>query len=185
MQIYTVDPGRTALSFAVRGVLSTYGSFTHVDGTVTADEDGNPQSLKVKFATRSLNTRLLPRDLHLKTASFLDARRYAEITYRSQRVERTGPDRFVIYGLLRLHGREQPVQLDATLGPDRERDGGYRAHVTGTLSRSSFDIPRSPILRAIMRPLIGDAVAVIAEVVATPVRASDASAPFAANQSPL
>jgi polyisoprenoid-binding protein YceI len=183
MQIYTVDPDRSELSFAVRGIPTTRGSFTPIVGTVTVDEEDNPQSLEVNFAARSLNTRLWSRDLHLKTASFFDVRRYSEITYRSQRIERTGPDHFTIYGLLRLHGLERPIQLDATLESDREGDGRYRAHVTGTLLRSEFNVPRNPILRAIILPVSSDEVAVTADVVTTLVRESHAAEPLSTNQS--
>lgn len=185
MQIYTVDPDRSELSFAVRGIPTTCGSFAPIVGTVTVDEEGNPQSLEVNFAAHSLNTRLWSRDLHLKTASFFDVRHYSAITYRSQRIERTGPDNFTIYGLLRLHGLERPVRLDATLESDRETDGGYRAHVTGALLRSEFNIPRNPILRALILPVSSDEVAVTADVVTTRVREGNVAEPLSTNQSPL
>src|SRR5262249_7835736 len=124
------------------------------------------------------------RDLHLKTASFLDVRRYPVITYSSQHIERVGPDRFAIYGLLSLHGWVRPVRLEAVLEPDDGLDGESlrRAHVTGSLFRSAFAIPRSHVLRAIMRSMISDEVAVTADVRGRLVRESGAAAPLSAGR---
>ena len=123
MPTYAIAADQTRLSFAVRGLLRTQGEFTRIAGTVTTDEHGNPQSLEVTIPARSLSTGLSLCDLHLKTASFLDVRRYPLITYSSQHLEHVGPGRFVIYGLLSLHGWERPVRLEAVLEPDGGPDG--------------------------------------------------------------
>ena len=176
MDTYAIDSSRSRLTFAVHGLAPTRGTFTQLEGTVVADTDGIPQSLTVTIPADTLDTHLLPRDLHLKTATFFDAQRYPEITYRGEYIERTGSDQFAITGILSFHGVQRPFELVATV---REDEGIYRAHVTGSLSRSAFAVPRNPILRAIMRSVIGDEVAIAADVVVARTATSDDAAPLA------
>lgn len=180
MQTFAIDSARTRLSFVVPGLLRTQGEFTRIVGTGTADEQGCPHALEVTISAGSLRTGLSARDLHLKSASFLDARRYPTITYHSQYVERIEPNRYTIHGVLRLHGREHPITLDAVLDPDAEPDRARRVHVIGALPRSAFGIPRNAVLRALLPAMIGDSVALSADVCVTPVRESVASAPLSA-----
>lgn len=183
MRTLIIDPGRSRLAFTVRRLIGAQGVFAHIVGKVVVDEQGEPQSLEVSFPARSLNTRLLLRDLHLKTASFLDARRYPTISYHSQRIERAGPNQFVVHGQLRLHGRERPVRLEAEVESDRAMDGAYRAHVTGVVTRSAFNVPRNPLLRTSMLPMIGDEVVIMADVVSSPEHERSLTAPHSARQS--
>lgn len=164
MQTYTVDTDRSRLSFAVPGLLRTRGAFTRVAGTATVDEQGTPQSLEISIDARSLRTGLAARDLHLRTAGFLNVRRYPMIAYSGERFEQVGPDRYTVGGTLRLHGREHPVALEVTLAPDVGPDGASQASVNAVLRRTAFGIPRNPLLRALLRPIIGDTVAVTADV---------------------
>lgn len=165
MPTYVLDADQTRLSFAVAGLLRTRGELTRAAGTVTVDEHDTPQALQVTIDARSLHTGLLARDLHLSTASFLHVRRYPLITYRSQHIELAGVGRYVVRGLLRLKGREHPVTLEVALAPDgSESDVTRRARVSGVLRRTMFGIPRSPLLRLLIRPLIGDEIAVTADV---------------------
>lgn len=167
MQTYTIDPHHSSISFAVRGLMPTMGTLTHIVGTVIADAQGAPASMEVSVAAHSLNTRLLLRDMHLKTATFLDVRRYPAITYRSDHFERVAVNRFVVDGLLRFHGQEHPIRLEAVVESDSEEGSSYRAHVSGVLPRAAFRVPRNPLLRVLLLPIIGDNVAITAEIALT------------------
>lgn len=179
---YAIEADRTRLTFAVPGLLRTRGEFTCVAGTITADEHGAPLSLEVTIAARSLRTGLAPRDLHLRAASFLDARRYPMIVYRADQFEQDGPGHYQVQGRLRLHGHDLPIALEAALAPDDAPDGDpdavRHAHVTAILPRSAFAIPRNPILRTLLQPLISDEVTVTADVRGTLVRASAGAVPY-------
>lgn len=174
------------LAFAVPGLLRTQGQFAHVAGTVTADERGTPLSLEVTIAARSLRTGLAPRDLHLRTAGFLDVRRYPIITYRAEQFKQVRPGHYHVRGRLRLRGRDLPVTLQAALAPDDTPDHNpaeRHAHVIAVLPRSAFDIPHSAIIRVLLRPLIADEVTVTADVYGTLVGASAAAAAISAGPS--
>lgn len=164
MQRYIINPDQTRLTFVAPGVLRTRGAFTRSMGTVTVDEHGNPQSLEVTLAADSLSTGILRRDEHLKTATFLDVRRYPAISYSSQHIEQVGENRFAVQGVLGLHGHAHTVALDVTVDTDVEPDGARRVHVTGAVPRTAFGIPRDAIRRALLLPLIGNSIIVSADV---------------------
>lgn len=168
MQTYTIDTDQTTLSYTVRRILRRQGRFTRLAGAVTVDGEGRPRSLEAAVDTRSLRTAQPAQDRHLTSASFLDARRYPIATYRSLAITRTGPDHYAIQGLLRLHGQEHSVALQAELAPLDELDGTQRVRVTGTLHRADFGIPSSPLLRTLLWWMIGDTVVSTAEVRLTP-----------------
>lgn len=182
MQTYIINLDQTRLTFVAPGVLRTQGVFTRSMGTVTVDEHGRPQSLDITIVASSLNTGLLRRDEHLKTATFLDIDRYPVITYSSQHIEQIGANRFAVRGELYLHGHVHTVVLDVTVKTDVQPDGARQAHVKGSVPRRAFGIPRNPILRTLLLPLIGNGVIVSADVSLSLVLASVSAAPFPATR---
>jgi polyisoprenoid-binding protein YceI len=82
----------------------------------------------------------------LQNQDWLDVAQFPQITFRSTRVELTGPNTAHITGGLALHGMTHPVTLDATF------NGGYAGHpmdpmgarigfsAHGSLMRSEFGI---------------------------------------------
>ncbi len=177
MQTYALDPGRTALTFHVRRLLRTSGAFTRLSGTLVTDDEGAPRSLDVAIAAASLTTGLARRDEHLRSADFLDAERFPVLSYSSQRIERITPNRYVVFGTLRMKGREHPVTLRATLDSGPESEDGLRVRVRGSLSLPAFAIPTSPVLGALMGALAGRQVAVSAGAFLVHSRSAVAAAP--------
>jgi polyisoprenoid-binding protein YceI len=81
----------------------------------------------------------------LRSAQWLDAAKFPQLTFTSTKVTRTGPKALRIDGELNLHGIKRPLTLDATY------NGGYAGHpmdpnarigfsAHGTLKRSQFGI---------------------------------------------
>ena len=183
MPTYAIDPDQTTLAVSVRRLLTGHGTFARVTGAVRADERGTLLSVEVSIDARSLRTGISSRDAHLMSPDFLNVRRYPISMFSSQYVEQMQVDRYLIHGLLRLNGREHPVMLAATLEPIDGSAGARRAHVSGALPRSAFAIPQNPVLRAILLPMIGDEVAIAAEVGVVLVSEGRAPATHAVRQS--
>lgn len=183
MNTFTIDTNRTKLTFTVPGLVHTQGAFTRGTGTVTVDENGRPQTLDVTIAAGSLDTGLSRRDSHLKTATFFDVQRYPAITYGSRQIEHLEANRYAVRGDLRLHGRVHAVALDVTLDTDIQPDGARHARVKGIVPRMAFGIPSSPILRALLLPLISDVVTVTAGVYLVPAPAGVGAIPYSAMRS--
>ena len=58
-------------------------------------------------------------------AQVLDSERYQEIVFRSTGVNKYGPDRWTVHGILSLHGQQRSVDVSVT-----QSAGHYRGHAT-------------------------------------------------------
>lgn len=103
----------------------------------------------------------------MRGTEFLDAARFPTISFRSTRVERTGPNTARIIGDLTLHGVTKPVSLEARFNggyPGMQLDPhartGFSAH--GVFNRSDFGMGYG-LPPAGTHFGVGDAVEVIVE----------------------
>jgi polyisoprenoid-binding protein YceI len=147
---YTIDKAHTSVVFKVDhlGFSNYTGHFTNVDGKLQLDPR-NPATaqLEVTIDPRSLDLTAPPAGFKesLLGNEWLDAGKYPQMTFRSTRVDVTGPDTARITGDFTLHGVTKPVVLEARF------NGGYAGHpkdpharigfsAHGTLKRSDFGI---------------------------------------------
>ena len=147
---YRVDPAHTTLLFRVShlGFSHYTARFDDVDARLKFDPaaPGN-SSVTATIKTASLQLPSPPPgfEAEIEGPDWLDAARYPEITFRSTRVEPTGPRSARITGDLTLHGVTRPVVLEASF------NGGYAGHTLepqarigfsahGTFNRSDFGI---------------------------------------------
>ena len=149
---YTLDPTHTRVTFRVSHIgLSHYTSrFTRADGKLSFDP-AKPaaQSVTATIDARSIETDYPDPTLDfdaLIQKEFLDAATHPQITFKSTKVEPTGPRTARLIGDLTLKGVTKPVVLEATwnggykpgsMDPAGARVG-FSAH--GTLKRSDFGI---------------------------------------------
>jgi polyisoprenoid-binding protein YceI len=142
---YALDPAHTTAEFVVRHLMITKvrGRFTSVTGTIQVPEGSNvPDSVDVTIDAASIDTREAQRDAHLKSADFLEAEKYPQITFKSTGFD-GGGDAFKVRGALTIHGVTREVVLDTTFegrstdpwGNDRI---GYEAHTK--ISRKDFGL---------------------------------------------
>jgi polyisoprenoid-binding protein YceI len=118
-KIYTIDPDHSSVILNVThlGVGTVQGRFDKFSGTFDFDPDHLDQaSIKVGIEAGSINTNQSIRDRHLRSAEFLDVKKYPEITFASTQVTKTHEDEYRIEGNLSLHGVTRPVVLIAKLG---------------------------------------------------------------------
>lgn len=114
--VWKIDPSHTHVEFAVKHLMisTVKGRFTDVEGEVGV-VDGNPSASTVNavLKTGSIDTRTGQRDDHLRSADFLDAGNFPEITFTSTRI--TGGDaEFKLTGALTIRGVTKEVTLDVT-----------------------------------------------------------------------
>lgn len=150
---YKLDKAHTSVNFRVShlGFSNYTARFTGIDGTLTIDPAHPEQaSLVAVIDARSLQTNDKSTeydfDKELTGPSWLDAGKYPQITFRSTKVEMTGPNTANVTGDFTLHGVTKPVVLATTfnggyghfaMDPGGSRIG-FSAH--GTLKRSDFGI---------------------------------------------
>jgi polyisoprenoid-binding protein YceI len=125
--IWQLDPAHTTVEFAVKHMMFTTvrGRFKTFSGAIHITERESDQSrVEVTIDAASIDTGVPDRDVHLRSADFLDVETYPTIVFRSTRVDgahRKEGDRFKVAGELEIRGKRMPVTLDATfegLGAD-------------------------------------------------------------------
>ena len=114
MAKWTFEPGHTAAEFCARHMMVTYvrGHFKDVHGSLNFDPK-NPAdaSVEVTIDARKIWTGEPARDTHLRSADFLDAEHFPEITFRGHEVLVVGEVDYRVTGKLTIRGVTRPVEL--------------------------------------------------------------------------
>ena len=147
--VYTLDKSHTNLSFRVShlGFSHYTADFDKVEGKLQFDP-ANPSAMTVEATIdpKSLDLNSPPAGFRdqLLSKAWLDAPAFPGITFKSTKVEVTGPKTANVTGDLTLHGVTKPVTLATTF------NGGYAANAfdgarigfsaSGVLKRSDFGI---------------------------------------------
>ena len=157
---YKADTDHTRIIFSLShlGFTTYYGEFSGASGSLTVKQ-GNPAAttVEIKLPTASISTTSPVLTGELKTADWLDASKFPEITFKSTRVVANGSTAEVT-GDLTFHGVTKPVTLSvrfnaAGIDPiDKTYTVGFDA--TGRIRRSEFGV------KAYV-PAIGDEVSLL------------------------
>jgi polyisoprenoid-binding protein YceI len=145
---YTLDKAHGSLLFRIDHLSFSHytGHFTRWDASLQLDP-AHPEnaSITATIDPRSLDADNPPAGFlnTLRGAEWLNAPQFPEMTFRSTRIERTGPNTARITGEFSFHGVTKPVTLEATFNGgyagniyDRHARLGFSAH--GTIKRSEF-----------------------------------------------
>lgn len=150
---YKIDPNHASLTFRVNHMgLSRYTArFTDIAADLQFDP-ANPAAMSVNA---TINPRSIETDFHgdkpdfdaeLAGPSWLDAAKFPQITFKSTKVDVTGPATANVTGDLTLHGVTRPVTLETTFNGGAKPNGmdpagsriGFSAQ--GSLKRSEFGV---------------------------------------------
>lgn len=155
MATYQIDPQHTAAHFKVRHMMisNVKGEFSGITGLIEFD----PANLAGSHAEATINaatvsTREPERDKHLKSADFLDVRRYPVITFRSTKIVSTGDDNYELTGDLTIRGvtREVILQVDSLTPEIQDPDGQFRrgASASTRMERKDFGLTWNAVLES-------------------------------------
>ena len=148
---YKLDKSHASIVLRVSHMgFSTYTTrFSRFDADLTfAPEDLPASKVTVTVDTSSFEMDAAPQmclDI-MKGPKMLDATKYPQIIFKSEKIEMTGPKSMEISGRLTLHGVTRPIVLTATYNGgypgmpkmDPQARIGFSAH--GSLKRSDFGI---------------------------------------------
>jgi polyisoprenoid-binding protein YceI len=117
---FKIDPVHSSVRFTVKHMMisTVPGRFGDFAGTILLDDkDLSKSSVNVTIKSASISTDNAQRDTHLKSADFLDAEKFPEITFQSKSVAKKG-DAYVAHGTLTIRGVAKEVDLPFSLsGP--------------------------------------------------------------------
>jgi polyisoprenoid-binding protein YceI len=134
---YTLDKHHATLVFSVShlGFSHYTGAFADFDAKLHFDQNNAAAStLEATINPMSLTIPAPPEGFlaELTGPQWLNTATYPSITFKSTKVETTGPDTGKITGDLTLHGVTKPVVLDVTY------NGGYPGHPMDPHARVGF-----------------------------------------------
>jgi polyisoprenoid-binding protein YceI len=166
---WEIDPVHSEVSFVVRHMVvsKVRGRFDRFSGTIVTAEDVARSSVNVTIEASSINTNEPNRDNHVRSADFLDADNFPNITFRSIAVRSEGGG-FFVDGELTIRGATRPVTLDVEVnGFTPDPYGGTRAGFSATteINRQDFGVSyNGPIPGANNGMVLSDKVALTLEV---------------------
>ena len=141
---YRIDPAHSFVQFRISHIGFSWmvGTFDKVSGSFAFDPAAGPagQKISVEIDAASVDTSHAERDKHLRSADFLNVRKFSKATFVSTGYEgdaRGG----TMKGKLTLMGVTKPIAIVVKkVGEGKDPWGGYRAGFEGTatLSRTAF-----------------------------------------------
>jgi polyisoprenoid-binding protein YceI len=165
---WKIDPNHSIVEFAVKHIMisTVRGRFSEVEGEIViADGEPSHSSVTATIKAASIDTHTGQRDDHLRSADFLDAANFPEITFKSTRI--TGDrSEFEVTGDLTIRGVTREITLDVTHeGSRKDPWGGDRIAFSATtkLDRRDFGLTWNQAIEA-GGVLVGNDVKVSIEV---------------------
>jgi polyisoprenoid-binding protein YceI len=126
----TVDAVHSTILFRIKHLNTSlaWGRFNDMSGTWTLETD-------------SIDTANDKRDQHLKGPDFFNAKQFPDISFKSTKVTKSGDGKYLLDGILTLHGVEKPLSLElvktgAGVNMMARKIVGYET--TFTIKRSDF-----------------------------------------------
>ena len=112
--IWKFDPMHTQVEFTAKhlGMMTVRGHFTDITASGNIYPD-NPKasSVEVTIKTGSIRTHDERRDNDLRSSNFLQVDQFPTMTFKSTKIEPTGPNKYNVTGNLTIKGNTRPVTL--------------------------------------------------------------------------
>jgi polyisoprenoid-binding protein YceI len=116
-ETFKIDPEHSYVLWQIKHFgFSTQSGKWVANGTVVLDKE-HPQNSKVDVSIQlgDIITGNNNLDKHLKGKLFFDVEHFPIATFKSEKVEVTGQNKAIVYGILTLHGISKPVDLNVVL----------------------------------------------------------------------
>ena len=146
-ETYLVDPAHSKLGFTIThlGIADVPGHFDKFDVTVkTTKADFSDAVVEMTADVNSINTRIAPRDKHLRSADFFDVEKFPTMAFKSNSIRKIGDNKYELSGDLTMHGITKPVTVHMLhRGSIQKKEGDKLTaglQFTATIKRSDFDL---------------------------------------------
>lgn len=151
MTTWNFDPSHTSIDFAVRhmGISTVRGFFRKLEGSVTTDDNGVPQTIEATIDAAGIATGEPNRDAHLRSSDFLNAEEYPQMTFKSTNIEPLGGGSYRVTGDLTIRDQTHPVTFTVqATQPVKGMQGELHAGATaeGKLNRKDWGLTWNQML---------------------------------------
>jgi polyisoprenoid-binding protein YceI len=114
--VFEINHADSTVKFNVSASVAISGTFDKWDAGVTfTSPELATAVLDIKIQAASVNTGSGMKDGKLKSKDFFDAKNNPYITFRSSKIEQTGPNTFDIPGTFTIRGVSKPETLNLTV----------------------------------------------------------------------
>lgn len=144
---FLVDPAHSKLGFTIThlGIADVPGHFDKFNVTVKSTKaDFSDAVVEMSVDVNSINTRIAPRDKHLRSADFFDVEKFPTMTFKSNSIKKVAENKYELSGDLTMHGITKPVTVNMWhRGSIRKKEGDKLTaglQFTATIKRSDFDL---------------------------------------------
>jgi polyisoprenoid-binding protein YceI len=140
---WKLDTAHSTITFSIKHMVisSVTGYFKHFYITFNSTkEDFSDASVQGKIKVASINTDNEARDNHLKTDDFFNAEKFPDITFKSEKFEKVGENKYKIFGDLTIRDVTKKVVFDADYnGAIKTPWGNMMSSWTAVLKIDRFD----------------------------------------------
>jgi polyisoprenoid-binding protein YceI len=151
---WSIDPTHSKVGFKVKHLMisNVLGSFREFSGEVTTmGNDFSTAKISFTLNAASVDTEMVDRDAHLKSADFFDTANYPKFTFDGNGLKDLGDDMYDLTGNLIIKGVSNPVTLSVEFGgvmadPWGNVKAGFS--ITGKLNRKEWGLNWNSALEA-------------------------------------
>lgn len=144
---YVIDPAHSKLGFTIThfGIADVPGHFDKYDVTVkTSKADFSDAVVEMSADVNTINTRIAPRDKHLRSADFFNVEKFPAMSFKSTSIRKIADNKYELSGDLTMHGITKPVKVNMWhRGSIQKKEGDKLTaglQFTATLQRADFDL---------------------------------------------
>ena len=141
-EIYEIASGNGDISFSVKHLMlsNAKGKFNKYQGTVELDANNNLVAAEVTIDASSIDTNNEKRDKHLMNEDFFNITKFANITFKSTAVKKTGDGAYDLTGNLNVLGKDHEITIPVSISGPVEAFGSQRIGFTCQTDLDRFDI---------------------------------------------
>lgn len=167
---YNFDKAHTIIAFKVKhnGLIEIPGFFRDFTGAITYDaKDVSKSSVMFTAKATSIDTGHTGRDTHLRSKDFFEVETFAEVTFKSTKVEKKGKD-WLVTGDFTMKGVTKSISFPFNITgflPGGQRNGP-RMGVTASTSfnRRDYGVNYGNNIPGTSTPVISDNVDIVLQI---------------------
>lgn len=144
-EVWAFDPQHTKIQFTARHMIisEVAGHFNNFDIKVTAGKDFLDSEAEVTIDVSSIDTGIVDRNNHLKSADFFEAEKYPKIIFKSKKFEKVDDEEYKLYGDFTIRDITKSIELKVIYGgtitdPWGKTRAGFK--VLGSINRFDYDL---------------------------------------------